>query len=220
MFLDVIGFIASWMSNPWSYTIALIGAILWAGYSSMTRAWSNGNNPVVVIFFNDMAIFALIWAFTPSVSFEWMQSWLDWGLFGCGGHGLRLRRMDLWDAARQHDVIGDWFLLYACTLMRIRVLLDWCRTHRDLLAGSGLVGLRIDRVLVVGESSKARRQGGRAHQTSRLTKPKEGKQLKKGLTLNEASPFVLHFVLTGSGVELQTVYVRCFTLRVPTLRPT
>ncbi len=60
VFLDVMGFIASWMSNPWSYTIALIGAILWAGYSSMTRAWSNGNNPVVVIFFNDMVIFAVV----------------------------------------------------------------------------------------------------------------------------------------------------------------
>lgn len=85
---DLLGFIASWMSNPWSYTIALIGAILWAGYSSMTRAWSNGNNPVVVIFFNDMVIFAFIWAFTPSVPFEWMHpGWI--GVFlGAAATGL------------------------------------------------------------------------------------------------------------------------------------
>ena len=53
-------FAANWMKNPWSYTIALVGAVLWAGYGSMTRAWSGGHNPVVIIFFNDMLIFGLI----------------------------------------------------------------------------------------------------------------------------------------------------------------
>lgn len=53
---DLLGFIASWMSNPWSYTIALIGAILWA--------------------------------FTPSVPFEWMHpGWI--GVFlGAAATGL------------------------------------------------------------------------------------------------------------------------------------
>ena len=53
-------FAANWMKNPWSYTIALVGAVLWAGYGSMTWAWAGGHNPVVIIFFNDMLIFGLI----------------------------------------------------------------------------------------------------------------------------------------------------------------
>ena len=108
---DLMGFIASWMSNPWSYTIALIGAILWAGYSSMTRAWSNGNNPVVVIFFNYMVIFAFIWAFTPSVPFEWMHpGWI--GVFlGAAATGLGY---DVWTYGMQRGnmtllAIGSYF---------------------------------------------------------------------------------------------------------------
>ena len=48
-------------TNPWSYIIAAAGAVSWAAYSSMTRAWSNGGNPVVIIFFNDALIFAVLW---------------------------------------------------------------------------------------------------------------------------------------------------------------
>lgn len=85
---DLMGFLASWRANPWSYTIALIGAFLWASYSSMTRAWSDGNNPTVVIFFNDMVVFSLIWALTPSAPLEWLHpGWI--GVFlGAAAMGL------------------------------------------------------------------------------------------------------------------------------------
>ena len=81
-------FAANWMKNPWSYTIALVGAVLWAGYGSMTRAWSGGHNPVVIIFFNDMLIFGLIWLLTPTPPGEWMHpGWL--GVFlGAAATGL------------------------------------------------------------------------------------------------------------------------------------
>ena len=62
--------------------------MLWAGYGSMTRAWSGGHNPVVIIFFNDMLIFGLIWLLTPTPPGEWMHpGWL--GVFlGAAATGL------------------------------------------------------------------------------------------------------------------------------------
>lgn len=151
---DLMGFLASWDANPWSYTIALIGAFLWASYSSMTRAWSGGNNPTVVIFFNDMVVFSLIWALTPSAPLEWLHPGWIGVFFGCRCHGARLWRLDLWDAARQHDVACDRIVLYARLVMCLCILLDWRRTHEYLLAGRWLVGFRVTCLLVVCASNE------------------------------------------------------------------
>ena len=61
--LDVDDLLANLERNPWSYIVAAAGAVSWAAYSSMTRAWSNGENPVVIIFFNDVLFFSLLWLF-------------------------------------------------------------------------------------------------------------------------------------------------------------
>ncbi len=59
---DVDVLFAHIKENPWSYALALLGALTWAGYSSITRALSNGQNPVALIFFGDCLIFYGIWA--------------------------------------------------------------------------------------------------------------------------------------------------------------
>ena len=48
--------------NPWSYILAFCGAVAWAAYSNLTRAWSNGQNPTLIIFFFDSIIFSGVWA--------------------------------------------------------------------------------------------------------------------------------------------------------------
>ena len=48
--------------NPWSYLLALLGALTWAVYSNLTRAWSGGQNPTLIIFSLDFIIFSSLWA--------------------------------------------------------------------------------------------------------------------------------------------------------------
>lgn len=43
-------FVVRFAENPVSYLLALVAAVTWAGYSSMTRAWGNGINPSTIIF--------------------------------------------------------------------------------------------------------------------------------------------------------------------------
>ena len=53
-----------WMhmqQNPWSYVMAFIGAVAWAAYSNLTRAWSQGQNPTVIVFAIDAVAFTLVW---------------------------------------------------------------------------------------------------------------------------------------------------------------
>ncbi len=52
---------SNFMRNPLCYGLAAAGAVTWAGYSSMTRAWSNGENPVVIIFAIDLLMYAMLW---------------------------------------------------------------------------------------------------------------------------------------------------------------
>lgn len=59
--LDLPAMAANVQSNPWSYLLALTGALLWSGYCSMTRAWSKGQNPVVLIFAVNAVIFSGLW---------------------------------------------------------------------------------------------------------------------------------------------------------------
>ncbi len=60
--LDVHDFAANAGRNPWSYGVALLGALAWAAYSAMTRAWARGQNPVVIIFTFDILLYGLLWA--------------------------------------------------------------------------------------------------------------------------------------------------------------
>ena len=48
--------------NPWSYLLAFLSAVTWAVYSNLTRAWSGGQNPTLIIFFLDFIIFSSLWA--------------------------------------------------------------------------------------------------------------------------------------------------------------
>ena len=48
--------------NPWSYLLALLSALTWAVYSNLTRAWSGGQNPTLIIFSLDFIIFSSLWA--------------------------------------------------------------------------------------------------------------------------------------------------------------
>ncbi len=47
--------------NPWSYVLAFCGAVAWAVYSNLTRAWSGGENPTLIVFLIDTAIFSCLW---------------------------------------------------------------------------------------------------------------------------------------------------------------
>lgn len=58
---DPEALLANIRHNPWCYVLAATGALLWAAYCSFTRALSNGQNPVVIIFAVDALIFALVW---------------------------------------------------------------------------------------------------------------------------------------------------------------
>lgn len=48
--------------NPVSYILALGSALTWSAFSSMTRAWSKGENISTVVFFFDILIFGSFWA--------------------------------------------------------------------------------------------------------------------------------------------------------------
>lgn len=48
--------------NPVSYILALGSALTWSAFSSMTRAWSKGENLSTVVFFFDILIFGSFWA--------------------------------------------------------------------------------------------------------------------------------------------------------------
>lgn len=54
-------FVGRFAENPVSYLFALMAAVTWAAYSSMTRAWANGVNPSTIIFAIDAAFFGLLW---------------------------------------------------------------------------------------------------------------------------------------------------------------
>ena len=54
-------FVARFAENPVSYLLALVAAVTWAGYSSMTRAWGNGINPSTIIFAVDTLVFLVLW---------------------------------------------------------------------------------------------------------------------------------------------------------------
>ena len=60
---DPVGFAENVQRNPWSYGLAFVGAVSWAGFCSMTRAWARGENPVIVIFVIDFVIFFVLWLF-------------------------------------------------------------------------------------------------------------------------------------------------------------
>ncbi len=86
---DVNVLYAHILENPMSYGLALLGAITWSGYSSITRALSNGQNPVVLIFFGDMIIFYAVWFLglgTPPVEHPHGYGWIGivMGAFATG----------------------------------------------------------------------------------------------------------------------------------------
>ena len=47
--------------NPWSYALAFFGAVAWAAFSNLTRAWSNGENPTFIVFAIDAVLFGCLW---------------------------------------------------------------------------------------------------------------------------------------------------------------
>ena len=58
---SVTEFVARFAENPVSYLLALVAAVTWAGYSSMTRAWGKGINPSTIIFAVDTLVFLVLW---------------------------------------------------------------------------------------------------------------------------------------------------------------
>ena len=60
--IDLPGIWRHVQGNPWSYVLAFCGAVAWAAYSNLTRAWSNGQNPTLVVFALDFLIFGTLWA--------------------------------------------------------------------------------------------------------------------------------------------------------------
>lgn len=60
--IAVGSFIEHVRANPISYFLGLMAALTWSSFSSMTRAWSKGENMSTVIFFLDMLIFGAFWA--------------------------------------------------------------------------------------------------------------------------------------------------------------
>ena len=60
--LSVAELLAHIQSNPWSYGLAFVGAVTWGAYSNIVRAWSNGQNPAVLVFTIDAIMFTLLWA--------------------------------------------------------------------------------------------------------------------------------------------------------------
>ncbi len=60
--IDPAGIAGRFLHNPLSYILAFASAVSWAAYSNFTRAWSNGQNPMVLVFAIDTAVFSLLWA--------------------------------------------------------------------------------------------------------------------------------------------------------------
>ncbi len=58
---SLIEFAGRFAQNPISYIFALMAAVTWAGYSSMTRAWGGTSNPTTIIFAIDTVIFGILW---------------------------------------------------------------------------------------------------------------------------------------------------------------
>ncbi len=58
MGLDIRGMLANVEDNPFSYSLALVGAILWAGYCTLTNKAAAGNNGITFFF---MLTGALLW---------------------------------------------------------------------------------------------------------------------------------------------------------------
>ena len=59
--IDLPGIWQHMQGNPLSYLLAFCGAVAWAAYSNLTRAWSNGQNPTLIVFALDFLIFASLW---------------------------------------------------------------------------------------------------------------------------------------------------------------
>ncbi len=59
--IDPAGIAERFRHNPRSYILAFAGAVAWAAYSNFTRAWSGGQNPMVIVFAIDTAAFSILW---------------------------------------------------------------------------------------------------------------------------------------------------------------
>ncbi len=73
-------FEANLARNPWSYAVSFTGALSWATYCSMTRAWHRGGpNPVVLTFSRNILVFAAFWAAGSLMEFDYAQGpdWVD-----------------------------------------------------------------------------------------------------------------------------------------------
>lgn len=59
--------------HPAGYGIAFLGAVLWAGYSSITKAFNPKENPVVIVFLLNALVFGLGYAlgYGPRYSVTW-----------------------------------------------------------------------------------------------------------------------------------------------------
>lgn len=67
--------------NPASYLLAFCGTLSWAAYSNLTRVWSNGQNPTLIIFVVDFLIFCLLWAAGyGDLSHTRIMGWVSIGL--------------------------------------------------------------------------------------------------------------------------------------------
>ena len=67
--------------NPWSYVLAFCGAVAWAAYSNLTRAWSNGENPTLIVFAIDSVIFSCLWlAGYGDLSHASVMGWISVGV--------------------------------------------------------------------------------------------------------------------------------------------
>lgn len=64
--------------NPWSYLLAFLGAVTWGVYSNIVRAWSEGNNPTLLVFFIDALVFTGLWgAGYGDLSGGTMHGWIS-----------------------------------------------------------------------------------------------------------------------------------------------
>ena len=65
-------------SNPWSYGLAFAGAVTWGIYSNVVRAWSNGQNPALIVFTIDALMFTALWAMGyGELSGGSLQGWIS-----------------------------------------------------------------------------------------------------------------------------------------------
>lgn len=55
-------FAQRFLSNPWSYVLAFFGALTWVNYTTVTKLWSEGQNPSTVVFALLTLIYAGLWA--------------------------------------------------------------------------------------------------------------------------------------------------------------